>query len=91
MEFKKGKREVVVYLPNCKVEGLVDLMEGASLTEWISANPEGFVKVYDAHVRAIRARETWKYKVKVMSINKDYVISMFSRISMKPDSKKNKK
>jgi len=91
MEFKKGKREVVVYLPNCKVEGFVDLLEGASLTEWVIANPHGFVKVYDTYVTAIRAHESWKYRTKVMTINKDYVISMFSRKHMKPDETKKKK
>ena len=84
MEFEREKREIVIYLPNCKVEGFVELMKGVSLTEWMILNPQGFIRVDDATVSAIRAHETWKYRVEKISINKEYIVNIFSRAAMKP-------
>ena len=78
------KREIVVYLPNCKVEGWIYLPRVAHLSDFITLSPKKFVTIIDATVSAIRAHETWKYSVEKISINKDYVINIFSREGMKP-------
>ena len=91
MELEREKREIVIYLPNCKVEGFVELMKGVSLTEWMILNPQGFIRVDDATVTAIRAHETWKYRVAAISINKDYIVNVFSRKNMRSIQGKNKR
>lgn len=80
------KREIVIYLPNCKVEGSVDLPHGCkSLSDFVTLNPaKQFIGVVDATVSAIRAHETWKYEVKKINIRKDYIVTIFSRGGMKP-------
>ncbi len=78
------KREIVVYLPNCKVEGWIYLARVAHLSDFITLTPKKFVTVVDATVSAIRAHEIWKYRVEKISINKEYIVNIFSRAAMKP-------
>jgi hypothetical protein len=78
------KREVVIYLPNCKVEGWVFLPKEAHLADFIALNPKKFVMVTDAYISAIRAHEAWKYRVDTININKEYILNIFSRGAMKP-------
>ena len=78
------KREVVIYLPNCKVEGWVSLLKGAYLSDFVILNPKKFVIVTDATISAIRAHETWKYRLEKININKEYIINIFARRGMKP-------
>lgn len=84
MELEREKREIVAYLPNCKVEGWISLPKGAHLSDFITLNPKKFVMVTDAYVSAIRAHETWKYKVDTINVNKEYIVNIFSRAAMKP-------
>ena len=81
---KREKREVVIHLPNCKVEGWIEFPEGAFLSDFIALNPKKFIMVTDVYVSAIRAHETWKYRVDTINVNKDYIVSIFSRAAMKP-------
>ena len=87
MEKVEGeKKEIVIYLPNCKVEGWITLPHGCrSLPDFVTLNPaKKFVAVVDATVTAIRAHETWKYRVERISISKDYIVNIFAREGMKP-------
>ncbi len=79
-------REIVIYLPNCKVEGWINLPRGCkSLSNFVTLNPaKKFITVVDATVSAIRAHETWKYRVEKINIRKDYIVTFFSREGMKP-------
>ncbi len=85
-EIEGEKKEIVIYLPNCKVEGWVTLPPGCrSLPDFVTLNPaKKFVVVVDATVTAIRAHETWKYRVERISISKDYIVNIFAREGMKP-------
>lgn len=84
MDIQKGRKEVVIYLPNCKVEGWIEFPEGAHLSDFVILNPKKFVIVIDATISAIRAHETWKYRVEKININKEYIINIFARRGMKP-------
>lgn len=81
---KREKREVVIHLPNCKVEGWIEFPEGAYLSDFITLNPKKFVMVTDAYVSALQDHESWKYRVDTMNINKEYIVTIFSRAAMKP-------
>ena len=85
-EIEGEKKEIVIYLPNCKVEGWVTLPPGCrSLPDFVTLNPaKKFVAVADATVTAIRAHETWKYRVERISISKDYIVNIFAREGMTP-------
>jgi hypothetical protein len=80
-------KKVVMYLPNCKIEGEVSLMKGAHLSDFVTLGARKFITVSKATVSAIRAHETWKYKVDEMNINKDYILNIFAREGMKPADK----
>lgn len=78
------KREIVIYLPNCKVEGWISLPRVAHLSDFITLSPKKFVTIVNATVSAIRAHEIWKYEVDEISINKEYIVNIFTRKGMKP-------
>ncbi|MBU4560735.1 hypothetical protein L6304_01695 [bacterium] len=84
MKVEQEKREVVIYLPNCKVEGWIKFPRGAFLSDFITLNPKKFIMVTDAYVNAIRAHETWEYRIDTININKDYIVSIFSKGAVKP-------
>lgn len=85
-KIRKERREIVIYLPDCKVEGWIDLPRGCqSLSKFVTLNPaKKFITVVDATVSATRAHETWKYRVEKINISKDYIVTIFSREGMKP-------
>lgn len=69
--------EVIIYLENCKIKGIVHLPPGGRLSDFLNVASRQFVPVSEAEVESITPGVEWSYKVDFLNLNKNYIISVF--------------
>ncbi len=69
--------EVIIYLEDCKIRGVVYLPPGGRLSDFINVASRQFIPVSSAEVESITPGVEWSYEVDFLNLNKDFIVSMF--------------